>query len=320
MPLPRYAALIFSIAFIVPGIGVVSGQNYPYKPIRLLTSEPGGAGDFASRLIAQELRGSLGQQVIIDNRAGAFLSGQVTARASPDGYTVLMAASNLWLQPFLYEHAPFDSVKDFSPITLTTTSPLVVVVNPSVAANSVQELIALVKARPGVLNYGSGNTASSSHLGPELFKSMAGVNIVRIAYKGAGPALNALVANEVQMMISSAGSAMPIVRSGRLKALAITSPELSALLPGLPTVASSGLPGYSFAQTLGALAPARTPAAIIGRLHDEIVRALNQPEVKQKLFNGGLEIVGNSPAQFAAMIKTDMTVLGKVIKDSGIRE
>ena len=320
MLLPRLIAWLFSFGLTVMGMDIAVGQEYPTKPIRILVSEPGGAGDFAARLIAPPLGLSLGQQLIADNRPGAFTSGRLAANATPDGYTLLFVASNLWLQPFLRDNVPFDPVKSFSPVALVTTSPLIVVVHPSLAVNSVKELIAFAKAKPGVLNYGSGNTASSSHLGPELFKSMTGVNIVRVPYKGAGPALNGLLAGEVQMMIVSAGASMPHVKSGKLRSLAVTSAQPSALLPGLPTVAQSGLTGYEFAQTLGVLAPAKTPAPIINRLNREIVRVIHQPDVKQKFFVAGVEPVGSTPAEFGAMIKSDMVRLGKVIRDAGIRE
>ena len=320
MLLPRLIASLFSFGLMVMGMDIAVGQDYPTKPIRLLVSEPGGAGDFAARLIAPPLALSLGQRLIIDNRPGAFTSGRLAANASPDGYTLLFVASNLWLQPFMRDNVPFDPVKDFSPITLVTTSPLIVVVHPSVPADSVKELIALAKAKPGALNYGSGNTGSSSHLGPELFKSMTGLNIVRVPYKGAGPALNALVAGEVQLMIASAGASMPHVKSGRLRALAVTSAQPSALLPGLPAVAASGLTGYEFAQTLGVLAPARTPATIINQLNREIARVIHQADVKQKFLIAGVEPVGSSSMAFAALIKSDMIRLGKVIRDAGIHE
>jgi tripartite-type tricarboxylate transporter receptor subunit TctC len=320
MRLLRLITCLFSFGPLAMSADIAVGQDYPSKPIRMLVSEPGGAGDLAARLVAPPLTLSFGQQIIIDNRPGAFTSGRLAANASPDGYTLLFVASNLWLQPFMRSNVPFDPVKDFSPVTLMTTSPLIVVVHPSVAANSVKELIALIKAKPGVLNYGSGNTGSSSHLGPELLKSMTGLNIVRVPYKGAGPALNALVAAEVQLMVASAGSSMQHVKSNRLRALAVTSAQPSALLPGLPTVAESGVPGYEFAQTLGVLAPAKTPASIINRLNQEIVRAISQADIKQKFFSAGVEPVGSTPTVFGALIKSDMVRLGKVIRDAGIRE
>jgi len=309
-----------AVGVIALSAGVTCAQEFPNKPIRMVVSEPGGAGDFAARLLAQAIRSDSGWQLIIDNRPGAFISGRVVAEASPDGYTLLMAASNLWLQPFMRNNVPWDPVRDFAPITLATTSPLIVVLHPSVAANSIKELISLAKAKPGVLNYGSGNTGSSSHLGPELFKSMAGVNLVRVPYKGAGPAVTGLLGGEVQLMIASAGSTMAQVKLGKLKGVAVTSAKPTTLVPGLPTVAASGLPGYEFSQTLGVLAPAKTPSTIINRLNQAIVRALQQADVKQKLFGVGVEPVGNSPKEFAALIKADMTRLGKVIRDAGIRE
>jgi tripartite-type tricarboxylate transporter receptor subunit TctC len=316
----RFTMHLQSISVVLLVAGAACAQDFPAKPIRILVSETGGAGDVAGRIIAQGLTPSLGKPIIIDNRPGAFVSGGITAAAAPDGYTLMITASNLWLQPFLRSNVPFDPVKDFSPITQLTTSPLVVVVHPSVQAKSVQELVALARARPGVLNYGSGNAGSSSHLGPELLKSMTGVNIVRVPFKGVGPALNSLVGGEIQMMIASTGSAMGNVKSGKLRGLASTSAQPSPLVPGLPTVAASGVPGFEFSQTLGAMAPAKTPARIVNRLNEELVRVLKQPEVQQKLLATGVEAVGNSPKELAALIKSDMTRLGKVIKDAGIRE
>jgi len=314
----RNLAYIVLIVVVVTETGWAADAAYPSKPIRLVVSETGGAGDFAGRLIALGMVPSLGQQVIVDNRPGAFTSGRVVATATPDGYTLLLTGSNMWLQPFMRSHVPFDPIKDFSPITLATTSPLVVVVHPSVAASSVKELIALAKAKPGVLNYGSGNVGSSSHLGVELFKSMAGVDIVRIPYKGVGYALIALVAGESQIMIASAGSAMSHVKSGRLRALASTGAKPSALLPELPTMAASGLPGYEVAGMTGIYAPVKTPRAIINRLNQEIVRFLNRADVKERFLNAEVEIVVGSPEQFAAMIKAEVAKWDKVIKDAGI--
>ena len=296
-----------------------AGLDYPSKVIRIIASATGGGSDFNSRLISPALSAALGQPIVIDNRPGTFMLGKLTAAATPDGHTLLMAASDLWLQPFLHELAPFDPVKDFSPVTLLTTSPLVVVVHASVAVNTVKELITLAKAKPAALNYGSGNTGSSSHLGAELFRSMAGINVVRVPYKGVGPALNALLAGDVQLMVASAGSVMAYGKSGKLKVLASTGARQSSLLPGLPTVAESGVPGYEFAQTLGVLAPAKTLTPVINRLYIEITRILAQPDVKQKFVSVGVETVGNSPAEFAALIKTDMMRLGKVIREAGIR-
>src|SRR5258706_10059052 len=200
----RGALVAACVAALLPQPAPLGAQSYPSKPIRFITSAAGGGSDLNARLISPSLSAALGQPVVIDNRSGTFALGQITAAAAPDGHTLLLAASDLWLQPFLHEHAPFDPVKDFAPITLLTTTPLVVAAHPAVAAKSVKELIALAKARPGQLNYGSGNTGSSSHLGAALFSSLAGVDIVRVPYQGIAPALNALLAGEVQLMIGSA--------------------------------------------------------------------------------------------------------------------
>jgi tripartite-type tricarboxylate transporter receptor subunit TctC len=242
------------------------------------------------------------------------------AKAPPDGYTLLFWGSALWLLPFLRSGVPYDPVKDFAPITLAVNSPNVIIVHPSLAANSVRELIALAKARPGQLNYASGSTGSSNHLAAELFNSMAGINIVRITYKGAGAALNDLIAGQVQVMFPNAAAAAPHIKSGRIRALAVTSLQPSALAPGLPTVAGSGLPGYESGSILSVLAPGRTPIPIINRLNREIVQVLKRPDVKEKFFTTGSEVVASSPDELAAARESDMVKIGKLIKDVGIRE
>jgi tripartite-type tricarboxylate transporter receptor subunit TctC len=233
---------------------------------------------------------------------------------------LLLYGSPIWLAPFLRDKVAYDPVKDFAPITLTTRSPTVLVVNPSVAAHSVKDLIALAKAKPGAINIAVGGSGTASHLATELFKAMAGVNMVVVPYKGSGPVITALLGGEVLMTFSNAAAIAPHVKSGRLKALAVTSAQPSPLAPELPTVAASGLPGYESTSIYGMLAPAKTPAPIITRLNQDIVKFLVQPEVKQKFLNSGVETVGNSPREFAAAIRSDMTKLGKVIKDAGIRE
>jgi len=289
--------------------------------VRIVTAEPGGGNDLASRLIAQGLTASLGQQVIVDNRGGSGLAaGDAVYKAQADGHTLLLYGSNIWLLPFMRDNVPYDPVKDFLPITMPVISPNIIVVHPSVAAGSVKELIALAKSKPGELNYASSGTGAATHLAAELFKAMAGVNIVRVPYRGSGPALNALISGQVQMMVSTTAAGWPHVKSGRLKALAVTTSQPTALAPGLATVATTGLPGYQSATVYGVFAPARTPAAIISRLNDEIVRVLKLPEVKERFFNAGVEIIGSTPEQLAATVKSEMTVLGKLIKDVGIRE
>jgi tripartite-type tricarboxylate transporter receptor subunit TctC len=258
----------------------------------------------------------LGQPVIVDNR-NAVISAETAAKAAPDGYTLLISGGSLWLLPFLRDNVSWDPIKDFSPVSLLATSPNMIVVHPSVAAKSVSELIILAKARSGELNYGA-SVGGSTHLAAELFKAMAGVNLVRVPFKGNGPALNALITGEVQVMFATVTAALPHVKSGRLRALASTSAQPSALLPDLPTAAAT-LPGYASATLIGIFAPPKTPMAIVNRLNQEIVAAFAAPDLKKRFFDAGVETVANSPAEFAATIKSDMSRMGKVIRDAGIK-
>ena len=300
------------------GAGTAFAQDFPSKPVRMVTSAPGGGGDVIARLIAQAISGSLGQQVIVDNRGGV-ISSETVAKAPPDGYTLLSQPNSFWLLPFM-QKVSYDPVRDFLPVSLTVTSPNVIVVHPSLPVKSVKELIAFAKARPGQLNFAAGSTGSSSHLAAELFKMMAGINIVYIPYRGAGPALNDTLGGQVSLLFSNTAAAGPHIKSGRLRGLAVTSAKPSALAPGLPTAASSGLPGYEAAAIYGVFAPAGTPATLVTRLNQEIVRALNRPDVKEKFFNAGVEVVASSPEQLATIMKSDMVRLGKVIKDAGISQ
>ena len=298
-----------------------SGHAFPTKPIRMVTTQPGSGFDVATRVIADGLAASLGQPVIVDNRGGAggVIAGEIVARAQPDGHTLLSYGPAIWLVPFMRKNVPYDPLKDFSPITLAVTAPNVLVVHPSVAASSVRELIALAKAKPGQLNYGGGNTGSSAHLAAELFKSMAGVNLVHVPYKSTAQSVIALIAGEVQVMFPNATSISPHLKSGKLKALAVTTAAPTPLLPGMPTVAASGLPGYESSATHGIFAPAGTPATIITRLNQEIVKVLNRPEVKEKFLSHGTMVVGSSPGQLTAVVKGEMATSGKLIRELGIR-
>jgi tripartite-type tricarboxylate transporter receptor subunit TctC len=270
------------------------------------------------RLIVPALVRSLGQPVVVDNR-GANAVVPVVLKASPDGYTLLFYGSTFWISTLL-EKASYDPVRDFSPVALVTRSYNLITVHPSIAAHSVKELIALAKAKPGALNYGSGATGASTHLAAELFKALAGVNIVRIPYKGAGPAINSLLAGEVQVMFPSASSISAHVKSGKVRALAVTSAQPTPLVPGLPTVAASGVPGFESSTVNAVFAPAKTPAKIISRLNAEIVRGFNQPEVKETLLSIGIETVGSSPQELATIMNSEMARLGKVIKEAGLRQ
>jgi tripartite-type tricarboxylate transporter receptor subunit TctC len=296
----------------------VTAQEYPNRPIRIIASGPGGSNDFAARMVAQGLSASIGRQVIVENRPSGVIPGQTVSQAQADGYTLLISGDSLWILPLLQD-VPFDAIKDFSPITLIDSSPNLVVIHPSVKASSVKELIALAKARPGLLNYGSATSGGQPHIAGELFKSMAGVNILRVAYKGMGPALNDLMGGQIEIMFPNFDLGAPHVHSGRLRALAITSARPSILAADLPTVSEAGLPGYEVVSRHAMMAPAKTPPAIINRLNNEVVAFLNTPAVKERFLKSGVEIVAGAPEQLSATIKSEVTRVGKVIKDAGIR-
>ena len=307
--------MIFAGSLVLAGAAI--GQNYPYKPVRILSAEAGGGADFVARIVAQRISGPLGRQVVVENRP-ARLIGEIVAKATPDGYTLLLASSTFLFAPFFGE-TPYDPVKDFAPISMLAKAPNIIVVHPSVPVASLRELIALAKAKPGALNYGSGGTGSSLHLAAELFNQMAGVDITRIAYKGAGPAMNDLLGGQVQIVFATAGSVSAHVKSGRLKALAVTSPQPSALAPGLPTVAASGVPGYQMEALYSLVAPLKTPAAIIKQLNQVIVQALDQADLKERFLAAGIEAAPGSPGELAARFKSEIAAVGKLVKGSGMR-
>jgi tripartite-type tricarboxylate transporter receptor subunit TctC len=256
--------------------------------------------------------------VIVVNYPSGFIPGETVAKAPPDGYTLLSIASNLWLGP-LMQKTPYDPVRDFSPLTMAASSPLILAVHPALPVKTVKEFIALAKSRPGELNYATGATGSGGHLSAELFKAMAGVDMVRIPYTSGSARMAALMSGEVQLEFVATGAVAPHVKSGRLRPLAVTGAERSVLAPGLPTIAASGVPGYESASTYAIFAPAKTPASLISRLNQEIVRVLYAGDAKDRLFNSGMEAVGSSPEKLAATIKSEMSRMGKVIKDAGIK-
>jgi len=290
------------------------------KTIRIVTSDAGSGQDFAARLIAQGIAGPLGQSVVIDNRAGsvAFIA-QSVLKAAPDGNTLMMYGNPTWLLPLMQDNVGYDLATDFVPITLAIRSPNALVVHPSLPVKSVRELVTLAKARPGQLNYAAGSNGAITHLAGELFKSMAGVNIVRIPYKSAPRAVDDLLGGRVEVMFPTAQSVVPHLKSGRLRALATASARPTPLLPGLSTISDSGLPGYESTSMYGLFAPTRTPEVVVHRLTQEIVRVLNTADVKEKLLNIGSEVVASTPEQFAAAIKVEVTTLGKIIRDHSIR-
>ena len=301
--------------------GIAFGQSFPTKPVRVITAEVGGGADFVARLLAQGLSAIFGHPVLVDNQGGAsgIIAAQSILKAPADGYTMLFYASNIWILPFLQSSVPYDPVKDFSPVTLVDRAPSVLVVNPALPVKSVKQLIALAKARPGELNYAAGSSGASPHLSAELFKSMAGVNIVRISYKGTSPAITNLIAGQVQLMFATSSAASIHIKSGRLRALAVTSAQPSLLMPDLPTLAAAGVPGYEAESTHGVLVRTGTPAPIVARLNQEILRVLDNRELQAKLLAAGVEPVGSTPVQFAQVIRSDMEKWGKLIKEGGIR-
>ena len=298
--------------------GAAAAQEYPARPVRIVTSEVGGGNDVQARLVARGLTDALGQQVIVENRPSGVIPGEIVARATPNGYTLLLYNNTLWTGPLL-QKTPYDPVKDLDPVTTATVGPNILVVNNALPVKSVQELVALAKSKPGALNYASSGTGATNHLAAELFKTMAGVDIVQIGYKGAGPGLNDVIAGQIQVMFPTAGAAMPHVKNGRVRALAVTSPGRSPVAPQLPTVAESGLPGYESLAIYGIFVPARTPRAIVERLNREIVGLLAAPEMKSRLLAMGMETVGGTPESLAARVRSEMQRMGKVIKAAGIK-
>jgi len=295
--------------------------SFPNRPIRIVTAEPGGATDTAARLIAQGLGAKLGQPAIVDNRGGAggTLAAQVVAKSPADGHTLLFYSDSFWTAPLVRDNVAFDPLKDFAPVTLAVFSPNVLVVHPSLPVKSVKELIALAKARPGELNYGSGSTGSVSHLSAELLNVLGGIKVVRVPFKGAGPGLIALMSGQVHLMFPSASSGWPLAKAGKLRALGVSSPQPSSLTPGLPTMIASGLPGFESANTNAMFAPAKTPAAVIMKLQQEISAILREDSTRDRLTKSGLEIVGGTPEALAATVRAELIRWGRVIKEAGIR-
>jgi len=298
-------------------------QEYPRKAIRLIVPfAPGGGNDTVARAIAQSAGASLGQPVVVDNRAGAggMLGAELAARSPPDGYTLFLGGvGSHAVNPNLHAKLPYDPVKDFAPITLIASAPSVLVVNPSLPARTLAEFTALAKASPGRINYASNGNGSSAQLAAVLYESMAGVQMVHVPYKGLAPALVDLLAGEVQAMFSSVVAIVPNIKAGRLRALAVTGKRRAALLPEVPTLDESGVPGYEAGSWYGILAPAGTPQAVVAKLHEAIVRALAQPEVRERLVSEGAEVIGSTPEAFAAHITAELARMGKLIRDAGIR-
>ncbi len=301
--------------------GSDAAAAWPARPVRwIVPFTPGGAADIVSRLIGQKLGEAWKQPVIIDNRpgAGGNLGIEAVARSAPDGYTVVLVPATFVTHTSLSRKPLYDPVRDFAPITLVSSSPLMLVVHPSVPARNVRELIALARARPDALNYASSGTGASAHMAAELFKSASGTRIVHVPYKGQPPAILDLVSGQVHMMFPNVPSAIQQVKAGRLRALAVTTERRSALFPELPTVAESGIPGFEVNQWSGLLAPAGTATAVAEKFQRDVSAVLGLPDTRQTLFEQGFEPVGNTPARFAAFIRTEISKWSTVIREAGI--
>jgi len=310
-------------AMLLAASGLAVGQVYPAKPIHFIVPYPaGGPLDTVARLLGQKVAESVREPVIVENKpgAGGNIGADFVAKSAPDGYTILMGAvATHAINPTLYAHIPYDPVKDFAPVTQVASTPNVLVVNPSLPVSSVKEFIAYAKAHPGALNFGSGSTGSAGHLAGELFKAMSGVQMVHVPYKGAGPAMQDLIGGRIQLMFDNLASSLGQMRAGKVKALAVTTARRSALAPELPTIAESGLPGFDISTWFGVFAPGGTPRDLVQRLHDEFVKALADPAVREAMTKLGAEPVGSTPAQFAAYIRSEARKYAEVIKASGAR-
>jgi tripartite-type tricarboxylate transporter receptor subunit TctC len=320
---PAIATGVLVAAWGACSYAAEGGPAYPTKVIRfILGFPPGGASDTVARVLAPPLQGRLGQQVVIDNRpgAGGNIAGEIAARSAPDGHTWFLGNNAiLATNQALYSRMPFDSLKDFATVVLVGTQPSVLVVHPSLPVRSVRDLIALAKARPGQLNYASTGTGTAGHLVGELFKGLAQVNYVHIPYKGGGPAVIDLVSGQVQFMFATAASVMQHVRSGRLRALAVTSGERSPSLPELPTIAETGVPGFEAITWHGVVVPAGTPAAVVGRVNTEFNAVLSAPDTRERLAAQGVEAKGGTAAEFATFLRSEIPKWSKVVRDSGAK-
>jgi tripartite-type tricarboxylate transporter receptor subunit TctC len=302
--------------------GTVAAQPYPSKPVRVISGFPPGSGaDITARVIGVKLYEATGQQFFVENRpgAGSNIAAEVAAKSAPDGYTLFIGTVANTINATLYSKLPFDFARDFAPVALTTAAPNVLVVHPSVPAKSVKELVALAKSRPGQLNFASAGTGTAPHLSGELFNAMAGVKMTHIPYKGSPPAVLDLVAGSVDAMFSPASTVLPHVKSGRLRALAVTTAARTQSLPELLTVAESGLKGYETVTWFGFVAPAKTPPAIVTRLNAEIVKALSLPDVRSQFEHQGIEILGGTPERFADYIREEIAKWARAIRLSGAK-
>ncbi len=320
----KYLLINLSMSIGLAGITLPAQAQttYPTRAVRLIVpSSPGGGTDISARILAPQLTQFLGQQVIVENRpgAGTMIGGEAVARAAPDGYTLLMGISTLAINPAMYKKVTYDALKDLAPISQAVSLSNVLVIHPSLPARNVKEFVAFVKARPGQINFASAGVGTSPHLSMELLLVLAKLNMVHVPYKGSGPGVTDLVAGHVPVMMPNMLSAQPHIKSGRLRALGVTGTKRAPGAEDIPTIAEAGVAGYEAVQWYGVLAPAATPRDIITKLHAGVVRALQNPEVRQRLLNDGAEPVGSSPEEFAAYLRSETTKWAQVIKAAGIK-
>ena len=316
--LPVFACFAIALAFS----SAHAQSPYPAKPVRLVVpSAPGGGTDITARVMAPKLSEYLGQQVVVENRAGAgtMIGGEAVARAAPDGYTLLMGISTLAINPAMYRKVPYDALKDFAPITQAVALPNILVTHPSLPVKSVKELVAFAKARPGQIQFASAGVGTNPHLTAELFLSMTGLKMLHVPYKGSGAGIIDVIAGHVPVMTPSILTGLPHAKAGRLRALGVTSARRATGAPEVTTIAEAGVPGYEAVQWFGILAPAGTPRAVVERLHREAVRVLQNPEVRQRLVADGAEPVASTPEEFAAFLRAETAKWAKVVKAIGIK-
>ena len=319
---PR-SQLLIALCLLCATGGAALAQSYPTKPIRrMIGFPPGGGTDIIGRIVAQKLGEALGQQIIVDNRGGASgqLAAELLSRAAPDGYTIMMAhIAAVSILPSLVNKLPYDAQKDFAPVSLSAIGPNLLVVHPSVPVRTVKELIALAKARPGQLQYASPGAGTVQHLAGELFKLQAKVDMLHVPYKGSGQSIVDLIAGHVHLDFDAVPPVINHVRQGKLRALAVTSAKRFSLLPDMPTVEESGVPGFDMSTWWGIVAPAAVSKDIINRLHTEMVKAIRQPDAKEKISGVGADIVGNTPEEFATFIRTETEKYARIVKAANIK-
>lgn len=297
-------------------------QTYPSKPIRwIVPSSAGGANDVLARIVGPKLTQAWGQPVVVDVRAGAggIIGSDLTAKAPPDGYTIVVVAPGYALNPFFYKSLPYDTVRDFERVTVLANAPNVLVVHPSVPATNVKELVAFAQSRPGQLNYASSGRGTGGHLCAELFQSLARIKLVAVNYKGAGDSTRAVVSGEVGLLFSATGAVLPMAQAGKLRMIGVSGNKRSALLPDVPTIEEQGLRGYDYLGWYGVLAPAKIPRDILGKLHAEMAKAVRSPDVVERFAQFGFEPSGNTPEEFTALVQSEMARWGKLLRTIGVQ-